>query len=191
MNEPMTVTKISLATLIALLLSTQMCLSSADDNQWKPWLITLAPGSYPQYLDYPGSLVSPMDKVEVSYAQPDNEEAWAYEDLMYAKGKAVGCRRWNDLDITPGTVGVIRVLKTTTNEQLDAAVNALERVYLDLCIGRCMTKYAKVPSETFDMVISALRRDGFRPLSESPDSDGEIILRVVSEPAGKLETLLM
>lgn len=175
-----------LLVLLMLLLCTQACFGNSLDDQWKPWLVVVTPKRYPRYLDYPGSKVRPIVMIEITFAQPDTDDLYSYEDLLYVREQAVGCRRWNHLDITPGTAGIVQVQKVE-RDQFYAVTNALERVCLDLCLGKCMTKYIKVPLESFDGIVNELSRSGFH----DPSQGGHISFRLVSEPAGKTLTLTM
>lgn len=155
------------------------------------WLVTLRLKTFEHYLDFPGSSISSITKVSVSFAQPNNGPAKLYENLYYAHNHAIGCARLSPLSINPGTAGVIR-LTTVNEEQSSAAANAIARIYLDLYVRKCPLTAVEVPLARFRSVISGLYTQGFHTaVLNSPDSSGHCLILVESEPPGMEEYLVM
>lgn len=150
-----------------------------DENQWKDWQLTLSCTTIPRYLDYPGSRLRPYIKINVAYAQPASRQPTVYEDLFYAQSRPIGCNRQTEpIGINAGTAGVIKVTNVS-DDQTDAAANAVLRVLLDVALRRCITKYVVVPDDQFNAMIASLCAQGMH--KNSSEGGGSIALELVSD----------
>jgi hypothetical protein len=168
--------------------------SSADQDEWSDWQVTISPVFVPHYLDYPGSLMHGIVKVNIAYAQPDNGASKPYEDLLYTATKPIGCKRFQHLGITPGTAGIIRIVNVGAN-QSNAVTNAALRMCLDLYVAKCMTRYIMVPHESFNSIVGAFRQQGFRAPMAVPgrqaEEHGAISIEIVSDNNVDSQRLVM
>ncbi len=188
------------STFLAMALSiccTQVCFaqSSEDsDDAWKDWKVTISPSSLQHYLDYPGSSIHGITKVAINYAQPDYSTSQSYEDLWYTQSKPIGCKRWQSLGITPGTAGVVQVINVNA-DQCGTVANAVLRMYVDLYLHKCMTKYIVVPHTRFNNIVASFRQQGFRPPFVAPGSRFEepsrISIEIMSDDDVESQRLLM
>lgn len=169
-------------------------LAASDDDRWKDWQVQISSKSLQNFLAYPQSKLPSISEVTVVYAQPDDAAVTTYESLWYTKGQPIGCHRWNNLDLTPGTAGVIKVLDTEPS-RIQATANAVLRICLDLALSRCMTRYVSVPQNCFKSMILALEEKGFRPPSRAPGSAvepaGMVSIQLISQPDEQMQRLLI
>jgi hypothetical protein len=153
--------------------------STAEDDMWSDWQMTISASSLQQYLDYPGSSLHNVSDMKIAWAQPAGKASNPYEDLWYSESTPIGCKRWQALGITPGTGGVVRILNTNPAES-GAVANAVLRICLDLALTKCMLKYIVVPRPVFKDVVAALSHPGLAP-SPGRDEDYLISLYVISD----------
>lgn len=194
----MTIMKTTFAAMALLFFCTQQCLaqpSEDTDEQWKDWKVTINTSSSLQhYLKYPGSSIHGITRVTVTRAQPDYSTARPYEDLWYAESKPIGCKRFQDVDITPGTAGIIHVLNVGA-DQCASVSNAALRVFLELSLRKCMTKYIVVPHTLFNTMVSSFRQQGFRPAFIAAgthlEEPGRISIEIMSDNKEKVQRLIM
>lgn len=163
--------------------------NAADDpetDQWQDWQVTLTTKRVNHYLNYPTSKIGSLVIVNVQYAQPVNSRkipAKQYENLYYSgdSEKTLGCKLLNELNITPGTAGTIKVGSANPEDSF-AIANAVLRLYLDVSLNRCMVKSVVVPGILVPGVTSAICRQGFhRANLGGGGTPSRISLRVVSE----------
>jgi len=156
----------------------------ADEDEWQEWQMTITPQKFQRYLDYPGSKLHPLTKVTVTYMQPPNTPLTVYEDLYYTNSQAVGCKRQKDpITIKPGTAGIIKISGIEQNQSY-AAANAVLRVFLDVSLRQCMTKYIQVPYDSFDNVVMSLCNLGMhRHRTTGPESG--VTLQIVADKGGQ------
>jgi len=153
--------------------------STAEDDLWSDWQVTISASSLQQYLDYPGSSLHNVRGMKIAWAQPVGKASNSYEDLWYSDSTPVGCKRWQALGITPGTGGVVRIVNANPEES-GAVANAVLRICLDLALTKCMLKYIVVPRPVFKDVVAELSHPGLAP-SPGSDEDYLISLYVISD----------
>jgi len=191
---------------IVALLSAERCFAQSTDvppqpapDKWADWTMTLTPKTYEHYLDYPTSAVHSLVKVTAGYLQPPNTVPTAYEELYYTTDRAIGCKLKSSLDITPGTAGVIKIINPNPNPDQNenyGLANAVLRVYLDVSLNQCMTKFVMIPDRSFTGIKAALCEQGFHPpgaMGTPPSASaarGQISLKLVSD-LNRSERLVM
>jgi len=173
------------------------------------WLVTINTKVIEQCLNYPESKLSPLVRASVHFEQGvletsdvDKELAkhgaeqdiaipeTLYEYLYSSHLRTVGMRRFKQLVIKPGTVGTIKV--TTSNssykhEEVNAAVNATVRMYLDLYLNKMPLRSIVVPKDSFDLFIGEMQRHGFRNFTVVPGQFTQNVatLSIRTEPASR------
>ena len=162
--------------------------SEAGPNDWT---VTVSAKRQNQFLNYPGSELTPVIMTPIQYDQAGKHVY--YEDLYYSKCHPIGLRQYHALDIQPGSSGVIRITNLSqVDEEGCAAANAVIRTYLDLFLARTLVMYISVPKDAFDNLLQGMERYGFRRFEIQPEKPvfAMTVLRVVSDPPGRAENLL-
>jgi hypothetical protein len=145
----------------------------SEADQWKNWDIYITPKALAKYLDYPQSKLKPITRVAITYAQPPRVPLSVYEDLYYTTSQPIGCsRRVSPINITPGTAGIIHITAVNSPEDVYAASNSALRIFLDVSLHSCMTKYVQVPIAAFDGVVAALCNMGLHRHSQTSSESG-------------------
>jgi hypothetical protein len=124
---------------------------------------------YPQYLDFPGSPLTPMELVRVRYRSKDAllGETVSYEDLWYRKGDIVGCRRYRPLGLEPhGTVAIKLSIasadsRSCNQDEAAAAANACIRVMLDATLNHEKLIDTEIPPDSYFPVLAEFERNNF------------------------------
>jgi hypothetical protein len=164
---------------------------SVGECQPIEWTITISAQRLDSYLNFTGSILTPVVKTSVYYNQ--SGQNIHYQDLYYSQGQPIGCRRYSALNVTPGTGGVIAVVKLSNNDQQQgcAVANAAIRTYLDLSIQKSSVRELTVAPDYFDNLIQGLGQCGFQPFEIVPDKPfkAKIVLEVVSNPSGRFQYL--
>jgi|688.fasta_scaffold584845_1 hypothetical protein len=156
--------------------------SERDNDLWQDWRLTITAKKIEHYLDYPSSAVGSLTVVNVQYEQPVNSRKKPpkpYENLYYTGERLLGCKLLDDLNITPGTAGNIKIEQANPEDSY-AIANVILRLYLDVSLNRCMTKSVVVPGTLFAGVTSAICRQGFHRANVASGSS-RISLRVISD----------
>lgn len=154
--------------------------------------MTIATSSFDHYLEYPGSSINSLTKAAVSFSEQPNSASKPYEDLYYTKSRIIGCSRKNSLSIPPGNAGIITV-KNANADQSYAVANALSRLYLDLYVRKCPTKFIVVPQGAFQSIVNALCQQGYSVVTVEPEKPipALFMLTIQSDPPGAEEHLVM
>ena len=144
-------------------------------------------------LNYPGSQLHPLTKMRVNFRTfarsggSEHRPQRIYEELWYHKGKPIGSKRYNQLDIPAGKSGVIAV--GSMNDQADegqSVANALVRLLLDLQLKKISVCLVLVPEGCYDQVVTGLGRYSFLPESQIFSMDGaQMGIHLRSYPASK------
>ncbi|HEY9734409.1 MAG TPA: hypothetical protein V6C89_21040 [Drouetiella sp.] len=156
--------------------------SERDNDPWQDWRLTITTKKIAHFLDYPSSAVGSLTVLSVQYEQPANSRKKPpkpYENLYYTGERLLGCKLMDDLNITPGTAGTIKVEQANPEDSY-AIANAVLRLYLDVSLNRCMTKSVVVPGILFAGVTGAICKQGFHRANVA-SSSSRLSLRVVSD----------
>jgi hypothetical protein len=149
------------------------------------WQMNVKAHLLKNYLSYKGSLINPVTEVEVDYRFRDRQtRQWVpfrkYETLWYSNGQAIGCKRFEQLAIQPGTEGHILIANSPQAAQrMDAVAGSVIRVFLDLDLKQADCSGVVLANDQFDAMASALGRYSFYPKRFISNEIG-ILLRVLS-----------
>jgi len=163
------------------------------------WLVNISLIRLDHYLDYSGSSMPNLSKICIFYSKlTESKQSVAvhYEDLLYSGNHAVGCNQFHSLDLPPWTTGVVYISSQSaaamTPDEGYAAGNAVGRLFLDLFEKDCVIKQVVVPLESYGAVIQGFCSSGFVEESNMPRGTvPKLILRVVSDPAGQIEAVIV
>ncbi len=147
------------------------------------------------YLKYPGSTMSPIMRVPVEYRYSPNRtfrknyplDRQKYEEIWYHDSKAVGLRRYNQLNLSQQEQGVVYITQNPKNAQnVPELTNALVRLVLDIYAKRTILATIVVPQELFEMFANTLAQYNFFKLTiVYPGGPGNnMSIHLVSEPFG-------
>lgn len=154
------------------------------------WVLSVSAKSENEYLKFPGSPISPLSAVEVSYKVRNEETgAWqktrSYETLWYHGGKPKGLRRHEKLAISPDSHGLIRIKKTAeSNQQLKALTNAALRLLPDIYLSKGTLTAIMYPHELCDLAASELSSSRFYRARKTTGDLEALTLHVVSDTDG-------
>jgi hypothetical protein len=175
---------------MVLLVSQAQAIGAADPDdpvalmaQLAAWQMTVNAHQLKNYLSYKGSLINPVTEVEVDYRYRDRQtREWVpfrkYETLWFSNGQAIGCKRFEQLALQPGTDGHILIANSTqTAERMDAVAGSVIRVFLDLDLKRTDCTGVVLANDQFDALASALGRYSFYAKRFISNETG-ILLRV-------------
>jgi hypothetical protein len=125
------------------------------------------------YLTYPGTKITPIVKVS-AWCRCDtknNSEAprTKYEDLLFGQDKAIGSKRFASIPIRERDQ--IAIFVKTNGDNLSeaeavACANALIRLRLELGLNRNSILTVRIPHQSIQTMIAALREKNFRPYRE-------------------------
>ena len=168
---------------------------SDDSALWQDWQVTISMQSFSPYLDYPESKIRNLTKASVVYSQPASDSQRLYKDFYFAPSRIIGARRSGELEVKAGTAGVIKV-NCTDCAQCYGAANVVGRMWLDLFLERCPTKYVVVPKAFYSSMIAAMCSQGFQaappiPARKAYGLNGTIMLTVISDPPGLSQDIMM
>ncbi len=172
-----------------------------SENQNFNSLIDIDTEEIDDYMTFPGSKLTPMVRVIVSYWQEDANEARSgnrkkilYEELWYRAGDPLACSVYHPLGLREGSVLQIRLrsiskpksknmLPVTSKEEIQAGANALVRIYFDVTLLCALPTALIVPNDTFGQLTDALADENF--FDSSKDSsrtlDRSIMLPLITE----------
>jgi hypothetical protein len=131
------------------------------------------------YMTFPGSQLGPVTKATVSYHLNDDDSGdqsgiVKYEVLWYGSRDPLGCQVFHPLAVREGTDTQI-VLRSKESSprslEMEAAANALVRVYLDLAFRSALVNSVSLGDASLGPVVSALARENFI----ADDSSGRLI----------------
>ncbi len=174
------------------------------------WTISISTKEVKNCLDYPDSKLRPLIRARVQFEQglsklSPEEHTLAeagyitekqvpdtiYEDIYFAKARALGLHRYNELSIRAGTPGIIRITTIEDghlrDEEAFAAANATARVFLDAALKKSALRSIFVPRDNFDLYIQGLQRYGFRPVAVNTEAPLAVsfVVSVQSQPTGR------
>ena len=137
------------------------------------WAMVLNLPDADYYLNYPGSKLSPLTKVEVRYRAFPQKSQWttptttSYEDLWYKGEVPVGLRRHNDIAIPRLSNGAIIVCpadyESDLNKRAPAIADAIVRLLVDVQFRLGVRALVLVPQEEYDNIAAALAQFNFFP----------------------------
>lgn len=177
------------------------------------WVITINTKVVEPCLNYPNSKLSPLIRSSIYFeqnvletseidkelqkrgAEPDIAiPQTLYEYLYSSHLRTVGMRRYKQLEVKPGTTGIIKVAISNSSyrqEEINAAGGALVRIYLDLYLNKMPLRSIVVQKDAFDAFIQELQRHGFRTVTRMPGQLTQSVasLSIRSEPAGRQQLM--
>lgn len=150
------------------------------------WVLSLSTKPMNEYLKFPGSAVSPLVNVEVSYKVRGEKGAWgktrSYETLWYHDGKPKGLRRHEKLTLGQDTHGVIRVKNTSdASRETKALTNAILRLLPDVYLNNATLTVAMYPRDLCDLADSELSTFRFYRVKKTTGDIQTLTLHVVSD----------
>ncbi|PZM86112.1 MAG: hypothetical protein DKT66_01540 [Candidatus Melainabacteria bacterium] len=177
------------------------------------WVITINTKVVEPCLNYPNSKLNPLIRSSIYFeqnvletseidkelqkrgAEPDIAiPQTLYEYLYSSHLRTVGMRRYKQLDVKPGTTGIIKVAISNSSyrqEEINAAGGAVVRIYLDLYLNKMPLRSIVVQKDAFDAFIQELQRHGFRTVTRMPGQLTQSVasLSIRSEPAGRQQLM--
>jgi hypothetical protein len=169
--------------------------STPDDS----WQIAVSCKEMDHYLDFQGNSIKDVARLTVFYVNAGTSSSPKaspvgslihYEDLFFANQTAIGCNQFHELDVNPGTTGIIRVSASGSIDGY-AVGNASGRLFLDLLRKRCVVRRVVVPESAFQDVINGFCRSGFHEEKDQlPGKPLIAALQVVSDPPGLVRSVL-
>jgi len=173
--------------------------SSSESSAIPDWMVSITTETLKGYLDYKGSLLSPLVKASVVYSQTFCGVTYSepYESYYYAGFQPVGCIKHHSLDLIDGAWGTIELKSdgssALSKEETHAAADLIDRVFLDLYLKRCKVRCVVVPFDAFENVMDGLCQYGFQltpPEGSSQPITAQTILSIVSNPPGLAERIM-
>jgi hypothetical protein len=120
---------------------------------------------YKNYMDYTGSPIRNVVRVQVSYQRQDiDQEPIDYENLWYHGVDILGCRKQSDLELDRNSHTEINVEfdgGNPTYDQAAAAANAVSRIFLDTTLKRGLVLKTTVPANAYFPVLEAFEHARF------------------------------
>ncbi|HEY9713426.1 MAG TPA: hypothetical protein V6C72_08140 [Chroococcales cyanobacterium] len=135
----------------------------ADVMERNEWVMFVRARKLSGYLSYPGSQLSPLTEVKVSFWNSQSRSpANTYEEFWYHSGAPVGMRRYNQLKLRPHAIGTIFV-QSSPDAAIEsrALVNAVLRLTVDLSAVDVAPGAVIVPQEIYPQAVSDLTFFGF------------------------------
>lgn len=135
------------------------------------WAMVLDLPSMQNYLNYPGTKLRPMAKVQVhfrsyphEYNRPPSTNI-LYEELWYHNDVPIGLRRYNQISIPTQCDGAIVVCPgdaaSDELQRASAITDAIVRLVVDAQFRNALTGLVLVPSADYDNVAEGLSRYKF------------------------------
>lgn len=200
-------TYLPLSLVIVFLLGNSAQAATAD------WVVTISTKVVEQCLNYPNSQLTPLVRSSIYFeqnvletsdidremekrgAEPDKPiPQTLYEYLYSSHFRTVGMRRFKQMEIKPGTTGIIKVAVSNSSarqEEISAAASATVRIYLDLYLNKMPLRSIVVQKDVFDSFIQELQRHGFRSHTRIPGqmTQTTATLSIRSDPAGRQQSM--
>lgn len=163
-------------------------------NRQYDWVIYVGLSPMDKFLKYPNSTMTPIMRVPVQYRftprmQRKNytSERRNYEELWYHDGKAVGLRRYENLNLGMDEQGALYFQPDTKlGESIRETTNTMVRLVMDIYARRSILATIIVPKEYFESYASALSQFNFFKLTMVyPGGPGNnMSLHLQSQPFG-------
>ena len=136
-------------------------------------VVSLTAEEIPKYINYPGTKVTSVVKVKVSYQEVDknkDKREVKYEDLLYANGRPIGLVRYHHFDPANCQIMITVNQAQLTDAEMRPIANAMIRLYLDaFLIGGNKLYSCIVPDDSFDSMTSAFQAEKFYSPSGTDD----------------------
>lgn len=124
----------------------------------------------PKYLDFPGSQLTPIVRIKISYFKDTRHNQFGpaipYEDLWYYDGKPLGSKHYGALNIhQTDTIGVLvrqRLGHDLSLAEASATADATIRILLDATLNRNIIATVNVPATSFLEIINSLQTHHFK-----------------------------
>lgn len=164
----------------------------SEDALFYDWTVNIQTQHLDRQFQYEGStLKDKIDRLDVDiYYRDDKSTSTAYESLWYFEGKPLGLELFNKFFVKPGQgvcVSVTHRSNTPSAEEMNAAANAIMRIWVDSQLNQNAVIMVRVPQRSFSSIVSSLQRQGMvETPNVSPDQLKNIPKRlyVESEPRG-------
>lgn len=148
------------------------------------------------YLTFRGAQLDAVAKVRISCLCDTRNNRLPqpvhYEDMWYAKGNAVGCKRFVPLPIKECDQVAIFVRSKSlhmNDAELGALAGCLVRMRLELSLNRNLIVTVRVANDSLDGLICQLRRHNFSPYSEVAEVVDSLIPLQLETEFGKKEVM--
>jgi len=126
------------------------------------------------YLNFAGSQLKPIVKVAVScYCDTKNNhcpQAVQYEDLWFRQGDPIGAKQYRPLPIPERDQIALLIKprsKPLTEGEIASIAAALVRLRLAFSLNRNLIVTVRIPNQSMDGFIAALRKQNFVPYQEA------------------------
>lgn len=154
------------------------------------WVMYLNSSIRPNYLNYPGSALTPLTivraKCRITPEQdklPSGSPPQLYEEMWYHDGVPIGMRRFSNLPAIKHKLGTIMVNCTSNQPQETLAVsNALVRLIVELELVSADRSYVVVPSAMYETVEDKLKQYKFLRHNSFAADRRRLIIHLVSNP---------
>jgi hypothetical protein len=159
----------------------------ANGNAWQVFLRAQA---LKDYANYKGCPFAPVTEVTITYRKREpNRWTWQsvrkYETLWFSSGRAIGCKRYERLQLKPQSIGnIVTQRSPQTAEHMDELANSIVRLVLDLHVNNVELDGAVIPSEYYDQLCTAMSHMNFYPKTIITDERG-LLLRLAAFPTGR------
>jgi hypothetical protein len=146
-----------------------------------------------QFLNYPGSQLSPLTWVPVNFNSfplgkvGNNTPATLYEEFWYHQDVPVGLRRQKQVEIEEDQSGAI-VVGAVDDNSVGAVTNVLVRLLVELEVKEATINVVMVPREKFYQIAEALGRYSFFARF-APAKGQQLSIHLRSYPWGQDEYL--
>lgn len=150
--------------LLILILSVTVSESSyAADSQFRDeWIVRLQVEKLQRQFVYRGSSLDKVAKVTVDYFKEDEpDKKTLYEMLWFNDGMPIGLERKSDYKVPIGKSTKIQIenkKKETSPETEKAIADAILRISLDAYIKRTPIVSIRVPEESFQGIVDAMKK---------------------------------
>lgn len=156
------------------------------------FVMEVAPKELKGYLDFPGSAVHPVAKVEVRLHSVAEAKGVHYEDLFVCKKGLLGCRRYKPLTCERKRVAIqLKLPSDSGAAEYNGCAAALTLILVDLLTAENYAGGVYAPDTAFESIKTALLNEGFLPAAQvGTPRTGFVGVQLQSEPPGKYETLV-
>jgi hypothetical protein len=141
-----------------------MCESSSladDDSPFKDdWVVKVQAEKLERQFVYRGSSLNKIAKLTIEYYPfIDQKNKTQYETLWFNDGKPIGLERKNDFEVPTGKAAKVEFQnkKGTSSETEKAMADAILRISLDAYRKRVPIISYKVPQESYNGVVDAMK----------------------------------
>lgn len=164
-------------------------------NRQFDWVVSLKLDTMDRFLKYPSSTMNPITRVAIDYRFTPNRfsrkdritDRQKYEELWYHDGKAVGCKRYQTLELSSSEQGCLYIRPDPkVGDSIRELTNAIVRLVLDVYDKKSILASIIVPKDNFENFATALAQYHFFKLTMVyPGGPGNnMSIHVMSDPYG-------